>query len=515
MRGEVKKVNGKLKEKINESLSSVLPITLIVLLLSITFVPMDIGTLALFVVGAVLLIVGMGFFQLGAEMSISPLGRSLGTSIMKTGKLWLILIICLFMGVIITVAEPDLMVLANQIATLSNGTIIYTHYFLLGVNEDIPLYDGSKNKDLKKDPIDGNYRTSYEFNGWSLEKDGVKAYDVGHPLVPTQSIVLYPYYSKKYGLKLELTFSGSVSMNITSDTEHSGTHNANKTLHFQVSSLDDTVTVTYSVTNNESNLTVKHNGNNASASNGIYTITIDSTKIHTVSIAGSCISAGTLLTLWDGSKKPVEQITDDDLLLVFNHETGTYDFANIIFNESDGWKIYKLINLVFSNGQTSKIIYEHGFYDLDLNKYIYIDANNYQNYIGHRFYTAEFINGIYLEEEVILEDAYISEEYTGCYSPVTVYHMNYFTDGILSMPGGIGGLFNIFEMNDDLKYDFEQMEEDIEKYGLYTYEDFKDYIPYEVYAAFPAEYFKVSVGKGYITWDGILALIDRYLSLMV
>ncbi|MBQ5746538.1 MAG: DUF1538 domain-containing protein [Clostridia bacterium] len=126
-------MNGKLKEKINESVSSVLPITLIVLLLSITFVPMDIGTLALFVVGAVLLIVGMGFFQLGAEMSISPLGRSIGANIIKTGKLWLILTICLFMGIIITVAEPDLMVLANQIATLSNATIIYTVAIGVGV----------------------------------------------------------------------------------------------------------------------------------------------------------------------------------------------------------------------------------------------------------------------------------------------------------------------------------------------------------------------------------------------
>ncbi len=126
-------MNGKLKEKINEALSSVLPITAIVLLLSISFVPMDIGTLALFVVGAVLLIFGMGFFQLGAEMSVSPLGRSMGSSIVKTGKLPLILAICLFMGIIITVAEPDLMVLANQIATLSNATIIYTVAIGVGI----------------------------------------------------------------------------------------------------------------------------------------------------------------------------------------------------------------------------------------------------------------------------------------------------------------------------------------------------------------------------------------------
>ena len=71
-------MNEKLKEKVKESLSSVLPITLIVLVLSVTLVPMEIGTLALFLTGAVLLIVGMGFFQLGAEMSMTPLGEGVG-----------------------------------------------------------------------------------------------------------------------------------------------------------------------------------------------------------------------------------------------------------------------------------------------------------------------------------------------------------------------------------------------------------------------------------------------------
>lgn len=66
-------MNEKLKEKIKESLASVLPITGIVLILSILLVPMETGTLLVFLTGAVLLIVGMGFFQLGAEMSMTPL----------------------------------------------------------------------------------------------------------------------------------------------------------------------------------------------------------------------------------------------------------------------------------------------------------------------------------------------------------------------------------------------------------------------------------------------------------
>lgn len=77
-------MNEKLKEKIHESLSSVLPITLIVLILSVVLVPLEIGTVALFLMGAVLLIVGMGFFQLGAEISMTPLGQGVGSRILKT-----------------------------------------------------------------------------------------------------------------------------------------------------------------------------------------------------------------------------------------------------------------------------------------------------------------------------------------------------------------------------------------------------------------------------------------------
>lgn len=119
-------MNEKLKEKIKESLSSVLPITAIVLLLSITLVPMEIGTLALFLTGAVMLIVGMGFFQLGAEMAMTPLGQGVGGRLMKGSRLVLIMLVSFVMGVIITIAEPDLQVLANQVASIPNKVLIWT-----------------------------------------------------------------------------------------------------------------------------------------------------------------------------------------------------------------------------------------------------------------------------------------------------------------------------------------------------------------------------------------------------
>ena len=242
-----------------------------------------------------------------------------------------------------------------------------------------------------------------------------------------------------------------------------------------------------------------------STSQNEYTVTASATA------EGGCVTADTLITLADGTKKQVQDLSADDLLLVFNHETGKYEFANIIFIDIEPERIYRIVNLKFSDGTIVKVVYEHGFFDLDLNKYVYIREDNMHEFIGHKFYQADFDGINYVESEVKLVDAYVTEELTTVYSPVTVYHLNYFTEDMLSMPAGIPGLFNIFEFGDNLTYDEEQMQADIEKYGLYTYDDFKDYISYEVYMMFPGPYLKVAVGKGLTTYEDIVQMIYTYL----
>jgi len=119
-------MNQKLKEKILESLSAVLPITGIVLLLSIILVPVDLASMVMFIVGAVMLVIGMGFFQLGAEMAMTPLGEGIGVQISKTRNIFLIFLIGFSMGMIITISEPDLQVLAEQVPSIDNLTLILT-----------------------------------------------------------------------------------------------------------------------------------------------------------------------------------------------------------------------------------------------------------------------------------------------------------------------------------------------------------------------------------------------------
>ncbi|MBR2891201.1 MAG: hypothetical protein IKC22_02335 [Bacilli bacterium] len=401
----------------------------------------------------------------------------------------------------------------------NNDEVEKKHYFneyYRGEKQSVALYDASTDSDFNKPEENDTYGCIYTFDGWSVSSDRTsKDYEAGINLSPSGSINLYSHYLEQYFYEVTITASNAT-------VKIDGVDVSNTKKRYEVSSPTETLSITYVVTTdaNEKLSISDTSGNSYNGSPGgqasSYTLTLTGNK-GSISATGtnSCITSGTLITMYDGTLKPVEDVTLDDVLLVYNHETGSYDFANIIFIENNGWKNYEVINLVFSNGQTTKIIYEHGFYDLDLDEYVYIDSNNYNDYIGHSFYLTEYNNGIYLDGNVTLIDAYITNEYIGCYSLVTVYHLNYFTDNLLSMPGGISGLFNIFEMNDDLTINQDQMIEDIEKYGLYTYEDFKDYVPYEVYAAFPAPYFKVAVGKGYITWEGILGLIDIYLSKMV
>ena len=113
-----------LNEKVKEALASVLPITVIVLLLAFTAAPLPNQVLLAFLMGAVLLIVGMGLFTLGADMAMTPIGERVGAHMTKSRKLWLIVIVSFLLGVIITVSEPDLQVLAAQVPSIPNAVLI-------------------------------------------------------------------------------------------------------------------------------------------------------------------------------------------------------------------------------------------------------------------------------------------------------------------------------------------------------------------------------------------------------
>ena len=116
----------KLREKLLEALQAVLPIVAIVLVLCFTIAPVSPSILLCFLLGAVLIVVGIMFFTLGAEMSMTPMGERVGAVLTRSRKLPVILGVGFLLGFLITISEPDLQVLANQVTSIPNQTLIFS-----------------------------------------------------------------------------------------------------------------------------------------------------------------------------------------------------------------------------------------------------------------------------------------------------------------------------------------------------------------------------------------------------
>ena len=115
-----------LAEKLKEAAASVLPVTAIVAVLCLALVRVDVGLMLSFLLGSGLLILGMGLFTLGAELSMSRIGNLIGAKMTKSRKLWFILAVSLLLGVAITMAEPDLQVLATNVPAIDKTVLIVT-----------------------------------------------------------------------------------------------------------------------------------------------------------------------------------------------------------------------------------------------------------------------------------------------------------------------------------------------------------------------------------------------------
>ena len=117
-------LHSKFEEKLTETLKAVFPILGIVLLLCFTIAPIPPSILMTFLVGAVLLIAGMLLFNVGVELSMTPIGERTGTIMTRTKSVLIVVLVSFIMGFVITISEPDLQVLAEQVPSVPNIVLI-------------------------------------------------------------------------------------------------------------------------------------------------------------------------------------------------------------------------------------------------------------------------------------------------------------------------------------------------------------------------------------------------------
>ncbi len=109
--------------KFKEVLYSVLPITLIVIVLNFTLSPVATPLIIRFIIGAVLIIIGLTIFLIGVDIGITPIGNTMGSTMAKSNKLWIVILAGILLGFFVSIAEPDLHILAGQVAAVTSGLI--------------------------------------------------------------------------------------------------------------------------------------------------------------------------------------------------------------------------------------------------------------------------------------------------------------------------------------------------------------------------------------------------------
>lgn len=277
--------------------------------------------------------------------------------------------------------------------------------------------------------------------------------------------------------------------------------------------FDVKITYTFTDPNGQSTGAQTMQWYNDAASNGSVSTeqwkTFDSTNGKEPSI---CVTPDTLVTLADGTQKRIDETTSEDTFLVWDFFNGKYTAAPASIIDNHGYNTVNVVSVNFANGATVNTINGHGFFDAELNKFVLLDENNVADYIGHTF----LVQSEDSFAETVLESYSIEEQYTEVWSILTAEHYNCVLEGMLTLTAAqvdnSPAYLMPFAIGDDMKYDAEAMAADIAEYGLYTYEEFADLITYEQFAALNLQYFKVSVGKGAITYDEILYLLDLHMT---
>ncbi len=242
---------------------------------------------------------------------------------------------------------------------------------------------------------------------------------------------------------------------------------------------------------------------NMSLTSGIY-------EAYYYESSGSCVLPTTLVLMADGTYKQAGMIEIGDRVISFNHETGKLEENVVIVNahKTESAKVCNVLHLLFDNGKSTDLVYKHGYFDITMNKYVYLDIDNYLEFVDHDFV---YVDSKLNRSKVRLISGEVRRMYTRVVSPVTAKHLDLVIDNMLGLSSSMDGLFNIFEYDPDtLAFDKEKIQKDIDKYGLLDYEYFRDFFPKEIYDLLPCKYLGVSIGKGLINWNIIKSYIARW-----
>lgn len=367
-------------------------------------------------------------------------------------------------------------------------------------------------------------RAGYTFDGYYDQKDGQgdKYYnaDMTSAKVWDKNVTSATLYAKwipnaikasSTSSSLSMSDSGAIATTTISGSNGSGKYT------FAVTSTNHPNLNTPTVDGN-GKLTLKTSGNADNSGTVVVTVTDSRTGEkttcsigYTTSKVSSCVAKGTLFWLPDGSSIAVENLSINDTILAFDHTSGTYVETKVLYTYY-GFSEVTSIELFFSNNVSVEFLnVGHGLFDITLNKYVLINEETVNDYVEHEFLYTVVTDGVFTTASVRLSGYVISQKLVERYDIVTEGTLNHIANGLVACSDTLVGICNMFEFASDYTYDEIQLALDIEKYGLYTYDEWSEYLSYDDFVAFNGAYFKIAVGKGLITIEEIFSLLNDLL----
>ena len=221
---------------------------------------------------------------------------------------------------------------------------------------------------------------------------------------------------------------------------------------------------------------------------------------------GSCVAKGTEILLPDGKTLPIENLSVGDKVLTFDHIKGICVESRVAYTYFANTTV-KTIHLNFTDNVSIELLNSgHGLFDITLDKYVIVTHENANEYIGHSFAFISSENGEFVTSKVTLLSSSISEKLVERYDIVTENKLNHIANGLLACSDVLVGISNMFEFN-DLVCDSKKVARDVEKYGLYTHEEWAEHVTKEDFDTFNGAYFKIAIEKGLLTMEELFALI--------
>ena len=398
----------------------------------------------------------------------------------------------------------------------SMGTI-QTVYYKPGITFTIPTLE-SKNITLGQDGL--------VFINWQTN-DG-NTYNAGATITLNTQTQLTANIKQFFKLAIGTNDYTTVTVTLTKNAGYIVTYNEDTGVSSATAFNNETRTnSTSTYVTKDSSFTAKfaYSGNNddgkatisgttpttaLTTSNQTYVVVSNVTITPSGSNSSSCLLATSEVMLYDGTIKLAKDITANDIIVSFNHLTGQFEATKVSFNYIVDYAWLDIIELTFENGKVLKVATGHGMFNMDTNKYEIYYGNQFIDHIGETFATVDYIDGEFIITGSKLESVIVTEEYVQKYSPITEYNINCISDGVLTIPDDIEGMFDAFVFNNDLTINIELFANDIATYGLFEYDDLKDVVPEYVFDVVNFKYFKVFILKGLLTIDQVNHWMDCY-----